>query len=473
MKRAGIRLAVALCCVTALAAADGRAPVDPDGTTPLHWAVRAGDLVAVRKLLREGADARVANRYGITPLALAAETGDAAAIDALLAAGADANGVVSNGQTMLMIAARTGSVPAVATLVAHGAKVNAKENVLGETALIWAAAENHADAIGALLAAGADVNGRSNELTFPRRDYGDGKSGRFTVLPRGGWTPLMYAARQDARQALRALAAAHANLNAQDPDGTTALSFAIVNAHYAAASVLLDLGADPNVADTRGMTPLYAAVDMHTLDETPGRPAPKPADDIEGIDSLGMVERLLSKGADPNPHLKAPILERVHNNSDPVLAAGATPLMRAARKADVEATRLLVAHGGDPNAAMKGGVTAVMIASGFGGQVRFDEYNPHKGTERDAADCVRLALDHGADVNRANDSGQTALHVAAQQRGDEFIRFLVARGARLDAKDNQGHTPLDVALGQAGGRGRGRAPAAREDIAALLRQLAK
>jgi len=468
VKRPGVLLAVALCCSAVLAAADGRT-VDPDGTTPLHWAVRAGDLPAVRKLLGDGADARLANRYGVTPLSLAAENGDAAAIDLLLAAGADANGSLSSGQTMLMIAARTGSVAAIRTLVAHGAQVNAKERVLGETALIWASAENHADAIGALVAAGAGVDVRSNELTFPRRDYGDGKSGRFTVLPRGGWTPLMYAARQDARDALRALAAAHANLNARDPDGTTALSFAIINAHYAAASMLLDLGADPNVADARGMTPLYAAVDMHTLDETPGRPAPKQTD---AIDSLGMIERLLAQGANPNVRLTAPIFERVHNNGDPVLAQGATPLMRAARKADAAATRLLVEHGADPKAAMKGGVTAVMIASGFGGQVRFAEYNPHSGTEADAAECVRLALAHGADVNAASDNGQTALHVAAAQRGGEFVRFLVSSGARLDAKDLQGHTPLDVALGRAGGRGRGRASIAREDIAGLLRQLA-
>jgi ankyrin repeat protein len=374
---------------------------------------------------------------------------------------------LSNGQTMLMIAARTGSPAAIRTLVAHGALVNARENVLGESALIWAAVENHGAAIATLVQVGAEVNQRSNELKFPRRDYGDGKSGRFTVLPRGGWTPLMYAARQDAKDAIRALVAARANLNAVDPDGTTALTLAIINAHYDTAALLLEHGADPNVADARGMTPLYASVEMHTLDETPGRPAPKPAD---ALDSLGMVERLLATGANPNARLAETVLERVHNNGDPVLGEGATPLMRAARKADAGAMRILLEHGADPSATMKGGVTAVMIASGFGGQVRFAEYNPHSGTERDAADCVQLALEHGGDVNAATDSGQTALHIAAAQRGDEFIRFLVARGARLDATDKQGHTPLDVAMGLGGGRGR-RAPAAREGIVALLREL--
>jgi ankyrin repeat protein len=477
MKAAAFFLSAAIACGVVrsvrLQADDVRpkpdTPTTADGTTPLHWAVRAGDVDAVKRLLRDGANAKATNRYGVTPLALAAENGDAAIIEALLASGADAKGSLSNGQTMLMIAARTGNPAAIRTLVTHGALTNVKENVLGETALIWAAAENHAEAIKALAQAGADVNLRSSELKFPRRDYGDGKSGRFTVLPRGGWTPVMYAARQDAKDAIRALVTAHADLNAIDPDGTTALTLAIINAHYDAAALLLERGADPNVADTRGMTPLYAAVDMHTLDETPGRPAPAQTD---GLDSLGMVERLLARGANPNAALTTIVLERVHNNGDPVLAEGATPLMRAARKADAAAMRLLLERGADPSATMKGGATAVMIASGFGGQVRFAEYNPHSGTERDSAECVRLALAHGADINVSSDSGQTALHVAAAQRGEEFVRFLVASGARLDAKDKQGHTPLDIAMGLGGGRGRGRSTGTREAIAVVLRELA-
>ena len=256
MKGALITVVVAAAWVAAVGAGDNRAAVASDGTTPLHLAVRAGDAATVVRLLREGADLKAANRYGVTPLSLAAENGDAVIIDALLAAGADARSSISNGQTMLMMAARSGKVAAVKTLVAHGADVNAREHVLGENALIWAAVENHADVITMLAMHGADVNVRSNELKFPRRDYGDGKSGRFTVLPRGGWTPLMYAARQDAQASLAALAAAGANLNASDPDGTSALTFAIINAHYEAASRLLDAGADPNVADARGMTAL-------------------------------------------------------------------------------------------------------------------------------------------------------------------------------------------------------------------------
>jgi ankyrin repeat protein len=71
-----------------------------------------------------------------------------------------------------------------------------------------------------------------------------------------------------------------------------------------------------------------------------------------------------------------------------------------------------------------------------------------------------------------NDAGQTALHIAVASRDEAFVRLLAARGAKLDVKDKQGRTPLDIAMGVGGGRGRGGAPpAVRGEIAALLRQL--
>ena len=58
----------------------------------------------------------------------------------------------------------------------------------------------------------------------------------------------MYAARQGALDGARALAESGADLNLTDPDGTTALVIAIINAHYDAAAVLLEKGANPNSA---------------------------------------------------------------------------------------------------------------------------------------------------------------------------------------------------------------------------------
>jgi uncharacterized protein len=441
---------------------------DPDGTTPLHWAVRSGDLQTAERLLRGGASPNTANRNGVTPLLLAAINADAVMVEALLQAGADPNGSLSAGQTVLMTAARTGSATAVRALLAHGADVNAREQVLGETALIWAAAENHAAVIEALVGNGADVNGRSASPRFPLPEYGDGKSGRLTVLPRGSWTPLMYAARQNAVDAVRALADAGADLNLIDPDGTTALVIAVINAHYDLADVLLEKGANPDIGDVTGMTPLYAAVDLNSFPDTPGRPAPKPAG---ALDTVDMVKTLLRHGANPNVRLRAPILVRVHDRGDPTLGEGATPLMRAARKSDVALMRLLIEKGADPKLTTRTGASALLFASGFGGAGRFAEYEERQATDAEILEAAVVCLQAGADVNAVNDAGQSALHLAAASRGDAFVRLLADHGARLDLKDRQGRTPLDIATG-VGGRGRGGAtPVVRDSTAALLRQL--
>ena len=91
-------------------------------------------------------------------------------------------------------------------------------------------------------------------------------------------------------------------------------------------------------------------------------------------------------------------------------------------------------------------------------------------TEAEMLEAVKVLLDHHVDVNAANDQGQTALHFAAMA-SDDIVRLLAANGANLEAKDRQGRTPLDAALG-VGGRGRaGGPPVVRENTAALLRQL--
>jgi uncharacterized protein len=441
---------------------------DADGTTALHWAVRANDLETVQRLLRGGASPNVANRNGVTPLLLAAINADAVMVETLLQAGADPNASLSAGQTILMAAARTGSAAVVKTLLAHGAQVNVREQVLGETPLIWAAVENHDAVIKVLVEHGADVNGRSNSPKFPLPEYGDGKSGRLTVLPRGSWTPLMYAARQNATPAVRALADARADLNLTDPDGTTALVIAVINAHYDLAEVLLEKGANPDIGDVAGMTPLYAAVDLNSFPDTPGRPAPKPAGTLDTVD---MVKALLRHGANPNVRLKAPILVRVHDRGDGTLGEGATPLMRAAKKSDVAVMRLLIEKGADLKSTTKAGATALMFASGFGGAGRFAEYEERHATDAEILEAGRLCLQAGADVNAVNDAGQSALHFAVAARDEDFIRLLAGHGAKLDLKDRQGRTPLDIAMG-VGGRGRGGAPpVVRESVSALLRQL--
>lgn len=434
-----------------------------DGTTPLHNAVVANDLAAVQKLLRSGANPSAANRYGITPLSLAAENGNAPVFEALLKAGADAKATLPGGQTLLMTAARTGNPEILRTLLDRGADPNAVEDTDGETALMWAAAQNHPEAVKLLAARGADVNARSKSFTYKTDRFG--LEGVLTILPKGHLTVLMIAAREGSLDAARALADSGAGLDLMDPDGTTALVFAIINNHYDTAAMLVERGANPNIGDSAGMAALYAAADMNTLIEIYGRPARKTADRLTGVD---LIQKLLEHGANPNQQLKAPALQRAHTPGDRNLGEGATPLMRAARNGDSAAMRMLMEHGADAGIAQKNHVTALMLAAGLGrGLGTFaDEY----ASEKEQYEAVKLLLEKHVEVNAANDAGDTALHFAALSM-DSVVELLVMNGADMAAKDRQGRTPLDMASGKGGPGRAGAAAVPRPGTMALLKKL--
>ena len=459
---------------------------EADGTTPLHLAVQGNDLALVTMLLRAGARATAANRYGVRPLTLAALNGSGPAIEALLDAGADPNAATGGGEPVVMTAARTGSLDALKALIGRGADVNAREAWFGETALMWAAAENHADAVRLLAEAGADVRARSTVLDAPVLEF-PRSGGPNSPFPRGGWTALMFAAREGAADAAATLVELGADLDAAalpQTDvpmtagelqaaaagnvGTTALVFAIINSHYDLAAMLLEKGADPNVADLAGMGALYAAVDMNSLQWVQGRPAPVLTDTLDAVD---LVERLLKYGADPNARLKRAPLKRHHDAGSTMnFGGGATPLFRAARTNDTAVMKLLLDGGADPFATLPDRTTTLMTAAGLG-------YNGLRGegirivvpTPEGAVDAIRMLLERGVDVNAFNSAGNTALH-GAVARGDAVVKFLIDRGATL-LRNKAGFTPLDLAQG-AGGRG-GRGGVVRESVAALLRPLAR
>jgi ankyrin repeat protein len=442
-----------------------------DGTTALHWAVRLGSQPTVDVLIGAGANVNAVNRYGVTPLAVAAKAGHAALIDSLLTAGAEiqaAEAGLPEGQTLLMHAARVGSVGALKALLGAGASINARETRTGTTATIWAATENRVDAVRVLAAAGADLDVVSKVTAYPHTKNGVGLSDieegvsyvGQTVLPRGGWSAAMFAAREGAVGAVRALADAGADLDLVDPEGTSALIIAVINGHYDVAAALIEKGADPNVADVKGMTPLYAAVDMHTIPTTFGRPDP-PHAVIEG--SVDAVRMLLAGGADPNARLTGPILKRVYNPGDDRLAEGATPFMRAARGADVALMRLLIEGGADPTLEQKNG-NSPLILTASAGSGRGSDNNPDRVTEEQAIEALKFSIGLGLDLNAVNASGDTVMHVASTTNlgSPAVIQFLFDQGARLDVKNKAGRTPLDAVL---------RARETSEDTVTLLKRL--
>ena len=379
-----------------------------DGGTALQWAAHWDDLDTADRLIKAGADVNTANEYGVTALSLACVNGDADIAERLLAAGANANAALQTGETVLMTASRTGNVRIVRALLAKGAKPSATDKIQGQSALMWAAAQGHAEVVEILLESGADPRARSAT----------------------GFTPLLFAARNGSVDSARALLDKGALINEAAPDGSTPLLVAVASAQEAVARLLLDRGADPNLSSDIGYTPLHATVWKPSAKEGLFRPDGSPA----------LVEALLAHGAK---------IEARISKDPPAVAGsyffqlglvGATPYWLAAKAADVNVMRVLAKNGADVNAANKGGVTPLMVASGSG-------QTQGLGSVPEAAllEAVRTAIELGGTVNASNTAGQNAAHAAAGLGFDRILKLLAEHGANLNARDKRGQTPLQIA----------------------------
>src|SRR5690606_30998345 len=231
------------------------------------------------------------------------------------------------------------------------------------------------------------------------------------------------------------------------------------------AKLLLERGANPNKWDWWGRTPLYAAIDYNTL-PTGGRPD-RPS--LDETTPLEMARLLLDAGANPNAQLKLfpPYRSlRMDRGADLLLDIGSTPLLRAARAADLPAMRLLLERGALPDLPQLRGVTPLMAAAGLNASPR-DTRGRYLNEAR-SIEAVRVLLDAGADAGARDSQGRPALHGAAAQGYSEVVALLVARGADPAVADADGITPEHAALGRLG---RGGADV-HEGTAALLRELA-
>ena len=456
--------------VVSLAMAPAAVAQDADGTTPLHWAAHENDLSAVQRLIKQGANVNAKNDYGATPMSEAAVTGNAALLEALLKAGADAESPNADGQTALMVVARTGNVEAARVLIARGANVNAVEKWRGQTALMWAVAQGQPAMVRELIARGAQVNTRSTVNSWSRQVTAEP---RAIYRPAGGLTPLLFAAREGCVACAAALIEGGADLELADPEGISPLLMAVINTRWDLAMLLLGKGADANTWDYWGRSALYAAVDLNTIPRggRPDRPS------LDETTPLEVVARLLAAGANANARLKLPPPFRNVGNDrglDGLLTTGTTPLLRAAKALDAPAVRLLLRHGADISLTNSRGITPLMAAAGMG-SVDADTrgFYLSDDTQKRAIDSLTLLLEAGGDVNAKDPRGLTPLHEASRWGWNDVVRFLVAKGADLNAKDAKGLTPIDSAMGRAGGNSRGGARIdVHEDTAALLKQLA-
>jgi uncharacterized protein len=391
-----------------------------DGSTPLHWAAYRDDLAKTDQLIRGGANVNAANDLGVTPLWAASTNGSVALLQRLLDAGANPNVALISGETPLMVASRSGKAESVAALLAKGANPNAR-GTRGQTALMWAVSQKHSDVVKLLVAGGADLHAKSDSWEQMMAVPPHGLPEYNRLIPHGGDTALMFAARNGDLASAKLLVEAGANVSDTDTWGVSATTLAAFSGHGAIARLLLEKGADPN-SDKAGFTALHCAI-MRRDEET--------------------VAALLSRGADPNVTVK--VWTPTRRSSDdyhfmPALV-GATPYWLAARFTEPGVMRLLAKHGADTKVVhdsryvqgegyqrRQERTTAVMAALGMGGGTA---WVPIDRAERDLLmlETVKLAVELGADVNVASTDGRTALDSARAQKYDAIVTFLESRGA--------------------------------------------
>ena len=237
------------------------------------------------------------------------------------------------------------------------------------------------------------------------------------------------------------------NVNATQPDGTTALQWAAHWNDLEAVNLLLTSGADPKVANRYGATPLSEAA---------------------SVGNAKMIEALIKAGADAKTL---------------TTADGETVLMTAARAGNVDAVKILLEHGADVNARENyKGQTALMWAAAerhpdivkvlleHGADwkvVSFDR--PTKMPKLSAASSVspiarggftaflfaarqgdiesaKAMLDGGVDINQTDVDGATALVVSIMNKWYTFAKFLLDRGANPNLADDKGRAALYAAV---------------------------
>jgi uncharacterized protein len=489
-----------------------------DGMTALHWAAMHGDAELTATLLYAGANVRATTRLGAyTALHLAAQAGEAPVMARLIAGGASATALTTTGATPLMLAAASGNAAAVRVLLEQRVDPDAAESANGETALMFAAALDRADAVRELLAHGADAAKTSKAvdltgLTAPEetlqnsiRDAQNAKSAGVSGAPRvapppaaaaahgvagvtrafgfneligtqGGLTALHFAVRQGSARSVETLVGHGADVNAVTPgDRVSPLLIAAVNGQFDIAASLLAHGANPNLANAGGVTPLFAVLNVEWA---PRMFYPQPRAQLQQQTSyLDLMTALLDAGADPNPRLSRKTWFTQYNfDLLRVDDGGATPFWRAAYASDITAMKLLLRYGADPAIAtikpfsrprgtdadrdapavdISGqplptggpGIPPLLAASGAGYGEGFAA-NAHRFAPTGMLSAVKFLVEElHADVNARDHEGNSALHNAAARGDNEMIEYLVAHGADPKAVNRAGQTTVDMANG--------------------------
>jgi ankyrin repeat protein len=361
---------------------------------PLVAALQAGHIEVAELLCRHGADVDVQGTKDGLLLHRAIEWPNNLAVGAarfLLAHGADVDGRRTDLSTSLHLAADQGNLEVAEMLLQHGADINSR-NIGGKTPLHLAAVQGHVEVAQMLLQRGADVNSQ---------DVGGETPLQLMLQPTFPWGEC------NRLNLIKLLLEYGADVNSRDKTDATALHNASLVPNLEVARVLLDHGANINAEDNQGQTPLLRV----SGDE---RYSGKGRSDA-GFD---MAQLLVEHGADVNTR------DKEHE----------TPLHLASYIPNPKLVQLLLDHGADVHATNSRQKTP------------FHRVSQAEYPYEDRFAVAQLLVENGADPNTRNKGNETWLHLATNTLNLKLVQMLLDRGANVNAKDNQGWTPLHRVL---------------------------
>jgi ankyrin repeat protein len=414
--------------------------------TPLAMACLQGSLPMVERLLKAGADPRERGPNGETTLMFAARNGRVDLIKRLVAAGVDVNAREGiRGTTALMWAVSERHADAVKALLTAGAdpaitsgpaglpqnyiaprlNVRSVEEARERRKRASAAGRTYDEQLEFERQQGLAATGPQARLQDDSDDDSVPLVAGLVGTGGGRLTALVLAAREGELESARALVNAGADVNQTTEYGWTPLLTAVNNRNYALAKLLIERGADVNLANKGGWTPLYLATDNRNI-EGGDYPVPKP-----DLDHLEIIRLLLDRGANPNARIRENTLTRTIFTMQWFFEDGATPLIRAAQSSDTVLMNVLLQYSADPAIATANGDTALTAAAGIG----WVDGVTYERSREENVEAVRMLLDLGLDPNHANREGRTALMGAALKGRNPVVQLLVDRGARLDIRD--------------------------------------
>jgi ankyrin repeat protein len=410
----------------------------PNGETTVMFAARNGNPAAIKLLVAAGADVNAKEAIrSTTALMWAAEEGHPAAVKALVELGADVSaksGAAGLPRNYMAQAVNVNQVQAAAkrrrearaagrTLDqqaeyerANGLATPTGTGSGGGNLAVAAQPEGQAGGRAAAAAAAAAQADQDNQDVIVAGLVGGGS---------GGLTPLVFAAREGDIESAKVLLEAGADVNQTTEYGWTPLLVATNNRNYKLGAYLLEHGANPSLSNKGGWTPLYLATDNRNI-EGGDYPVPKP-----DMDHLEYITLLLNKGANANARVKENTLSRTIFTMQWFFEPGATAFVRAAQSSDTALMKLLLTHGADPKIPTDFGDTALTVAGGIG----WVEGVTYERSAKENLEAVRMLLDLGIDPNAANRDGRTALMGAAHKGRNDVILLLLDRGAKLETRD--------------------------------------